>query len=240
MIDPPADAAEAAATCRQHRCWPVLAGPEGSADTVLGSPIILYDHPQIAGESTGALFDSTEIDEILTLRVMTMTETEKAEARATDPRAAEIIDRCDPEPEDCSGCTEFCTRSRIARLARARRRDRSVEPVRRSRGADRAIRSAIFDDHDPDTDTVLIMGETVGKDSVVRINPQRRADAQDLFYADQLARVTAVHRDLDGETHVAVVLLDDPAAELHDWYGRYLYFSPDEVIPVQISRNEGR
>ncbi len=101
VIDPPPEAAEAAATCRQHRCWPVLAGPEGSADTVLGSPIILYDHPQIAGESTGALFDSTEIDEILTLRVMTMTETEKAEARATDPRAAEIIDRCDAlSPED--------------------------------------------------------------------------------------------------------------------------------------------
>ena len=46
VIDPPADAAEAAAACRQHRCWPVLAGPEGSADTVLGSPIILYDHPR--------------------------------------------------------------------------------------------------------------------------------------------------------------------------------------------------
>ena len=45
-------------------------------------------------------------------------------------------------------------------------------------------------------------------------------------------------RDVDGENHVAVVLLDDPAAELHDWYGRYLYFSPDEA-PVR-SRNEGR
>ena len=103
------------------------------------------------------------------------------------------------------------------------------------------IRSAIFTMiMIPTPMRCLIMGETVSKDSVVRINPQRRADAQDLFYADQLARVTAVHRDLDGETHVAVVLLDDPAAELHDWYGRYLYFSPDEVIPVQISRNEGR
>jgi hypothetical protein len=67
---------------------------------------------------------------------------------------------------------------------------------------------------------------------MVRINPQRRADAQDLFYADQLARVAAVHRDFDGKTHVAVVLVDDPAAELHDWYGRYLYFAPDELNPV--------
>ena len=84
----------------------MLAGRPGSTDVVLGSPIILYDYPEIAAESAGALFDSTEIDEILTLRVMTMTDAEKAEARATDPRAAEIIDRCDAMPaETCSSCT---------------------------------------------------------------------------------------------------------------------------------------
>src|SRR4029453_16856659 len=90
-----ATAAEAAAGCRQHRCWPVLAGLPGSTDVVLGSPIIFYDHPEVAPESAGSLFDSTEIDEILTLRIMTMTDDEKAEARATDPRAREIIDRCE-------------------------------------------------------------------------------------------------------------------------------------------------
>ena len=83
------------ASCSQHRCWPVLAGDPGGTDLVLGSPIILYDYPEIAAESAGALFDATEIDEILTLRVMTMTDDEKAEARATDPRAREIIDRCE-------------------------------------------------------------------------------------------------------------------------------------------------
>ena len=62
---------------------------------MLISPIILYDHPEIAEQSEGALYDSTEIDEILTLRVMTMTDEEKAQARATDPLAAQIIDRCD-------------------------------------------------------------------------------------------------------------------------------------------------
>ncbi len=100
LLDPPDRALAAAARCRQHRCFPVLAGPVGSTDTVLGSPIILYDHPEIAAESAGDLFDSTEIDEILTLRVMTMTDDEKAEARATDPRAAEIIDRCEAMSPD--------------------------------------------------------------------------------------------------------------------------------------------
>jgi hypothetical protein len=95
LLEPPDHAADAAGRCRQERCFPVLVGSSGATDMVLGSPIILYDYPEIAAESAGALFDSTEIDEILTLRVMTMTDAEKAEARATDPRAAEIIARCD-------------------------------------------------------------------------------------------------------------------------------------------------
>ena len=95
LLDPPAAAVDAVARCRQHRCFPVLAGSPGEHDLMLVSPIILYDHPEIAEQSEGALYDSTEIDEILTLRVMTMTDQEKAQARATDPLAARIIDRCD-------------------------------------------------------------------------------------------------------------------------------------------------
>jgi hypothetical protein len=216
VIDPPDYAQEAAQQCIQHRCWPVLAGEPGEASAVLGSPIILYDYPEIAGESTGSLFDATEIDEILMLRVLTMTDAEKAEARATDPKAAEIIDRCDAmSPED---------------LMRLHGTFRDPDPKPPSWN-DASDPFAIFNDHDPETGEVMISGTTVRKGSLVRLNPRRRADAQDVFYADQLARVTAVHRDLDDETHVAVVLVDDPAADLHDWYGRYLYFSPDEVVP---------
>ena len=65
---------------------------------VLSSPIILYDHPAVAPESAGDLFDATEIDEILALRVMTLTDDEKAEARGTDRAAAAIVDRCDDMP----------------------------------------------------------------------------------------------------------------------------------------------
>jgi len=85
VIDPPDGAQEVVDRSRQDRCWPFLAGAEGETDLLLGSPIILYDYPEVAAESAGALFDATEIDEILTLRVMTMTDAEKAEARATDP-----------------------------------------------------------------------------------------------------------------------------------------------------------
>jgi hypothetical protein len=210
LLDPPPEAAAAAGRCRQSRCWPVLAG---SANLLLGAPIILYDHPAIAEQSRGGLFDSTEIDEILTLRVMTMTEAEKAEARATDPRAKAIVDRCDAmSPADLQGLHGVL-------------HDNSDAPW----WADAAT---------PGADEVLIAGVRVGKDSIVRIHPSRRADAQDLFFAERLARVTAVVHDVDGGVHVAVVLLDDPAADLHDWYGRYLYFAPGELEPVPPADEE--
>jgi hypothetical protein len=86
----------------------------------------------------------------------------------------------------------------------------------------------------PEVDVVVIQGVSVSKGSLVRVHPNRRADAQDIFFADQIARVTAVLSDVDGGTHVAVVLVDDPAADLHDWYGRYFYFAPDELEPLPV------
>ncbi len=225
LLEPPDAAADAVARCEHHRCFPVLAGPPGANDLVLVSPIILYDHPEIAEQSKGALFDSTEIDEILTLRVMTMTDEEKAQARATDPLAARIIDRCDSmSPEamlDLHG---------VLRNPHAGAPDDQLipeipegvdwwDPL-----ADNAVR--------PDIDAILVNGTRVTRGSRVRLRPSRRADAQDLFYADKIARVTSVHEDVDGDQHVGVVLEDDPAADLHDWYGRYLYFAPDEVEPL--------
>jgi hypothetical protein len=231
LLDPPADAKASVDECHQHRCWPVLAGPPGATDVVLVSPIILYDYPEVAPESAGALFDSTEIDEILTLRVLTMTEDEKAEARATDPRAREIIDRC-----------ESLTPEELLRLHGVLRDPYAPAPSVFDTGEVPWWDPAVDESVQPEVDAVEIAGIRVAKDSLVRIHPSRRADAQDLFFADQVARVTAVLSDVDGGVHVAVVLVDDPAAELHDWYGRYLYFAPDELepLPVPTSRKENQ
>lgn len=82
----------------------------------------------------------------------------------------------------------------------------------------------------PATDTVLVDGVPVGGGSRVRLCPRGRgADAQDMFLAGRTARVAAVFHDVDGSTHLAVTVDDDPAAELHGWYGRFHYFRPDEV-----------
>jgi hypothetical protein len=93
LADPPPDAVEAAAACRNVGLWPVLVGDEGASDSVLASPIILEDHPQVAPESSGDLFDATEIDEILSLRILALTDDEKAEMRASDSRARALLDR---------------------------------------------------------------------------------------------------------------------------------------------------
>lgn len=91
--DPPPDLAPAAAACRSRGLWPILVGDPGSRDFVLCSPIILDDHPSIAPESAGDLFDATEIDEILSLRIMTLTPEEREEAARGDARVRRLLEQ---------------------------------------------------------------------------------------------------------------------------------------------------
>jgi hydrogenase maturation protease len=100
LFDPPEALREAADQCRNVGTWPVLVGVEGERDLVLSSPIILYDYPQIAPESAGDLFDGTEIDELLTLRILTLTEEEKQEMRQADERGRELLDRSESLPPE--------------------------------------------------------------------------------------------------------------------------------------------
>jgi hypothetical protein len=100
LVDPPENYREFAKGCQNVGTWPVLVGEAGERDTMLSSPIILYDYPQIAPESPGDLFDGAEIDEILSLRIMTMTEEEKREMRESDDRARQILERTETMPEE--------------------------------------------------------------------------------------------------------------------------------------------
>ena len=231
LLDPPAYAATAVEGCLNEGTFPVLVGPgiggtaigttaigttANAGDLVLSSPIILYDHPAVAPESEGDFCDATEIDEILALRVLTLTDDEKAEARGTDRRSAAIIDRCD---------------------------EMTPEAWERLHGTVRALRPApdeepeplpwwdpgVDGDVDPATATVWIGGVEVGKGTPVRLRPSRRADAHDLFLAGLDATVAGIFHDVDGADHVAVTLDDDPASEMFEWQRRYLYFHPDEI-----------
>ena len=241
MTDPPEWATAAVAECANAGTWPVLAGPEDCRDLLLSSPVILYDHPEVAAESAGDLFDATEIDEILTLRTLALTDAEKREARSTDSRAADLLDRLDHLPPEM-----------LDRMHGAIRYLRSVPGQAQSPvpaqspapgeldeppafttpdtpwwdpGADSSV--------SPDTDHVVVAGRRVARGSRVLMRPgSRRADAQDLFLAGREAQVEAVLHDVDGQVHLAVTPVDDPAADLQRSHGRFLYFAPDEVEPL--------
>ncbi|HKO96416.1 MAG TPA: hypothetical protein VJU86_05470 [Pyrinomonadaceae bacterium] len=98
LLDPPEGLHEIAGGCSNVGTYPVMVGEEGTRDCMLSSPIILYDYPQIAPESANNLYDGTEIDEILTLRIMTLTEDEKREMRGADERARQLLERTETLP----------------------------------------------------------------------------------------------------------------------------------------------
>ncbi|WP_030416755.1 hypothetical protein [Streptomyces sp. NRRL S-1448] len=235
QTDPPEWARAAVATCRNEHTWPVLAGEPGRADVVLSAPIILEDHPAVAPESPGALYDALEIDEILALRTAALTDQEKREARGTDPRAADVITLADTMPPEV-----------LDRLHGAVRALREVTGPGPEAPGDQAPDvpgtrpgTPWWDpggdrDVDPATDRISIDGRPVGAGSRVLLKPgRRRTDAQDLFLHGRTALVEAVLHDVDGGVHLAVTLEDDPGADIRREQGRFLYFQPDELAPLE-------
>ncbi|MGD0555765.1 MAG: hypothetical protein ABSA93_12375 [Streptosporangiaceae bacterium] len=210
MTDPPEWAAAAVKACENTGCWPVLADSGDGHEVMLASPIILPDHPELAPESPGELYDGTEIDEILTLRTLALSDAEKQQARDTDPRAAALIDRV----ESMDGAT-------LERLHGTLRPPAAPwwDPE-----ADASV--------SPGTDAVTVNGCQVARGSRVTLRPGvRRADAQDMFLAGRPAVVAAVLYDVEDRAYLAVTLADDPDPELRSAHGRFLYFAPDEVEP---------
>jgi hypothetical protein len=203
LLDGPEWAGRAVKGCQNIHTFPVLAGERGGQELMLSSPILLYDYPAVSPESPGDLFDAAEIDEILSLRTETLTDEEKQEARDTDPRAAAIIDRVDQMPREV--------------MDRLHGAVRSLRPQRQS-----------------PPKSIPINGVTVAKGSKVRLRPRRRGtDAHDIFLAGRIALVEDVLIDMEDEYRIAVTLQDDPGADLHQWYQRFYYFSPDEVSPLE-------
>jgi hypothetical protein len=175
--------------------------------------VILGDHPAVAPESPQDLFDATEIDEILTLRVLTLTDGEKAEMRAAEPRLAALLDRVERlGPEE------------MARLHGVNRELRIVAS---------ATEGATATDEPAAPSRIQVGGHWVGAGSRVRLVPgARRTDAQDMFLTGMTATVAAVMRDVEDQDCLAVTIDDDPAAELLRWHQRFHYFYPDEIEPV--------
>ncbi|MFG3658757.1 hypothetical protein [Streptomyces sp. NPDC047706] len=246
LTDPPEWAKGAVAACRNLHTWPVLAGEPGRGDLVLSSPIILEDHPAIAPESPGALYDATEIDEILALRTAALTDEEKREARGTDDRAAAVIDLADSMPPEVLERLHGAVRS-LREVAGAGTRAAGGVPSLRTPDEDPFGRSGVMRPDtpwwdpgadgsvDPARDHVLVDGQPVRAGCRVVLRPRlRHTDAQDLFLDGRQALVEAVLHDVDGGVHIAVTLDDDPGADIRREQGRFLYFQPDEVAVAEI------
>jgi hypothetical protein len=241
-VDPPDYAEAATETLANRHTWPILMG-DGSIDAqrsplALSSPIVLGDFPEIGKKTESDAFDATEIDELLTLSVLSLSDAERAEARATDPRARAIVDRAE--------------RFGAADIARLHDGDLNRDPYEsrftnpRSRSLDERLAdpfaTADFQSlNDGSVEpfealppaTIVVNGVTIEKGSSVTLAPKRRADAWDTFLAGKVATVRAIHQDLEDKVYVAVTVDDDPASDLHDWYGRAFFFEPDEVEPVE-------
>jgi hypothetical protein len=215
LMDPPDSRRELAAACKNQGTWPVLVGDEAAADrtTMLSSPIILYDYPKIAAESPGELFDGTEIDEILTLRVMTMTNAEKEEMRQSDPRARRILERTESLPED---------------------------QLLKMHGVVRELRS--FDEdifgNDRRLEEAELNGVVLRPGDRVKIRPRSRADIMDMALTGKIAAIEAIEQDAEGRIHFALVLDDDPGKDLGYMRqpGHRFFYTIDEVEPVPEAR----
>jgi len=215
LTDPPPAYAAAAAACKNIGTWPVLVGKQSKneRDTMLSSPIILYDYPAIAPESPGDLFDGLEIDEILTLRVMAMSDAEKIEMRQVDEQARRILER-----------TENMSRDHLLKM----------------HGVMRSVRSSNEDFFNPrkPLETATIGGMEMKAGDRVRIRPKKRADVMDMALNGKIAVIEAVEQDLEGGVQLALVLDDDPGRDLGMMRqpGHRFFYATDEVEPLPNDR----
>ena len=212
LMDPPAALQEMAQLCKNQGTWPVLVGEEDTGDrsTLLSSPIILYDYPKIAAESPGELFDGTEIDEILTLRIMAMTDAEKDEMRRSDERARQVLERTESLSED---------------------------QLLKMHGVVRELRS--FDDdffsNDRRLEVVEINGVRLRSGDRVKIRPRSKADIMDVVLEGKTAIIEAIEEDAENRILLALVLDDDPGKDLGLMRqpGHRFFYGLNEVEPIR-------
>ncbi|HXN82075.1 MAG TPA: hypothetical protein VN883_06320 [Myxococcales bacterium] len=213
LLEPPEAARGAAAACRNVGTWPVLVGKAGARDAMLSSPIILYDYPAIAEQSPGDLFDSTEIDEILSLRILTLTDEEKRQMREAHPRARALLER-----------TEALTPEQLMALHGTLR---SLEP--------QPDDGPPWDDPHPAKDARALSG---GKDLLpghrVRLRPRPGGDVFDLLLAGKTATIGSIEQDYEGHVFLSLTIDDDPGQDLgaQGKPGHRFFFRPEEVEPL--------
>jgi hydrogenase maturation protease len=204
LLEPPRELAEHALACCNRGCFPVLAGEPGEDRVLLASPIILYDRPVIAPESAGDFCDATEIDEMLSLRVLTLTDDERREALRTDAKSRAIIERTHAQSEGALLALHGAQRMPVVALD-------TLEPPR--------LASPLH---------AFSPGEAV------RLRPKPGGDVFDLALAGEQATIASVEEDFEGRVHYAVTVDADPGRDLgaSGMPGHRFFFSAEELERV--------
>lgn len=211
LLEPADEFLQPTKGCKNIGVWPVLVGDENSDHrTMLASPIILYDWPKIAPESAGQLFDGTEIDEILNLRILTMTDEEKRQMRNIDSAAREVLERA----ENLGGQDFLKMHGTL----------RGVRP----------LEEQIFGTNQR-VDGINIGDVHLKPGDRVRIRPKSRADIMDIALDGKVAIIEALEEDAEAQVHLALVVQDDPGKDLGMLRqpGHRFFYTVDEVEPVK-------
>jgi hypothetical protein len=190
------------APCQSVNTWPVLASP--GDDVMLGAAIILPDHPQIAPESRGNLFDNTEIEEALVLHVQALSDAERAEIERQDPAVREMVERAGAVTPD--ELLELHGRM-------------TLEPPQPSAAVRDPTRGL------PEVEVEGVVFKRGGR-AVVR--PGLDADLHARMLEGRTVTVERIYRDYDGRIHLGVAL-DEPGQEILRETGRFLWFFPPEL-----------
>ncbi|MEA2273677.1 MAG: hypothetical protein QOI98_2385 [Solirubrobacteraceae bacterium] len=200
---------ESGGACDNVNTWPVLATAED--DVMLGAAIVLPDHPQIAPESRGNLFDSTEIEEALLLHVHVLSDDERAAIEEQDPAVREMVARAAAAtPEDM-----------LALHGRVTLRDPvTTEPPQPSA----AVRDPSRGEEEATAD-----GKTFRRGGKVVLRPGPDADLHARLVEGRTATVERIFTDWDGKVHLAVTIDDDPGQDLLRETNRFLFFFAHEV-----------
>ena len=195
--------------CRSVNTYPVLASD--TDDTVVGAAIVLPDHPQLAPESRGGLFDSTEIEEALLLHVHALSDAERAEIEQQDPAVREMVARAaSATPEDI-----------MALHGRVTLRDPvTTEPPAEPEG---------LPDPTVGEPEATVDGVRFRRGGTVVIRPGPQADLHARMLEGRTATIERILVDYDGKVHLGVTVNDDPGQDLLRETRRYLYFFAWEV-----------
>jgi hypothetical protein len=205
-VAPPDELATAVMTCANVNTFPVLATT--ADDAVLGAAIMLPDHPELAPESRGGMFDSTEIEEALLLHVLALSDDERAQIEQADPAVRAMVERAvQATPQDI-----LALHGRV-----------TVSDLPAPGGADDDVRGE---------QQIEVDGRTFTRGGRVVLRPEAHRHAQDHLLAGRSATIERILVDYDDRVHLCVTVDDDPGQQLMRDIGRYLYFKPAEVEVV--------